>query len=311
MQYLRHLYMKITFNPAIKNQQTHFNKSNKNTAVQIQTQSNLSGLECVGNYNLFFGRNPKPIYSIDYDGNYEKFESVQAAINKHSTVVSRILGGEISASNNKTYVYADCIELSNGEVSTDELYKTLLVFRDANSQPIYSVDYFGNIKRYNSIKDASISLGIADSNISRVLNQINITIRGYVFISAFDVEMRDKNGKLLRDENDKPVVDTKAIDKVRENFLKIGKNYSIVRIDKDGNVTRFKNIKEASENSSNSAYAIRQSLTENAKYPKNYAYVRLSDVVLLNKFGDVVYDENNDFAIDYKKIERIRQQYFN
>lgn len=293
--------MKITFNPIIKNQQTYFNKSNKTTAVQTQAQSSLSKLKNAGNYNLFFKRrNPKPIYSIDYDGNYEKFESVQAAINKHSTVVSRILGGEICASNNKTYVYADRIESPDGKIDSNAVWKSLLAFREANSQPIYSVDCFGNIKRYNNVKEASISLGIADSNISRVLNQINVTIRGYAFISAFDVEMRDKNGKLLKDENNKLIIDIEAINKVRENFLKSGKNFSIARIDKDGNVAIFKNIKEASENSANN-YAVKQSLAE-----KTYAYVRLSDVVLLDKFGDVVYDENNDFAIDYGKVEKIR-----
>lgn len=299
--------MKITFNPTIKNQQTHFNKSNKNTAVQTQTQSNLSRLEYVGNYNLFFGRNPKSIYSIDYEGNCEKFESVQAAINKHSTVVSRILGGEISASNNKTYAYADYIETPDGKIDSSAVRKSLLAFRDAKSQPVYSIDYYGNIKKYNNAKDASNPLGITDSNINRVLNQTNLATRGYIFISAFDVEMRNKNGKLLKDENGKPIIDIKAINKARENFLKIRTNYPIVRIDKNGNITRFRSIKEASEETSDSTNAITHSLSMGRKCQKKYIYERLEHVVLVDKYGDVVYDENNDFAIDYDKVKKIIQ----
>lgn len=302
--------MKITFNPIIKQQQTYFNKPNKTTSIQIQAQSNLLKLEHVGNYNLFFGRNPKAIYSIDYEGNCEKFESVQAAKDKHSSVVSRILKGDISASNNKTYVYADYIELPDGKINPNALWKSLLAFRDAKSQPVYSIDYYGNIKKYNNAKDASNPLGITESNINRVLNQTNLATRGYVFISAFDVEMRNKNGKLLKDENGKPIIDIKAINKARENFLKTGTNYPIVQIDKNGNITRFRSIKEASEKTSDSTNAIAHSLSMGRKCQKKYIYVRLEHVVLVDENGDVMCDENNDFAIDYDKLERARRTTF-
>lgn len=38
--------------------------------------------------------------------------------------------------------------------------------------------------------------------------------------------------------------------------------------------------------------------------------MRLSDVVKVDEFGDVVYDENNDYQLDYDKInERVRGRF--
>ena len=43
---------------------------------------------------------------------------------------------------------------------------------------------------------------------------------------------------------------------------------------------------------------------------EKYAFARLSDIVQIDEFGDVVFDENNDFAIDYDKVEEFRRLVF-
>ena len=55
---------------------------------------------------------------------------------------------------------------------------------------------------------------------------------------------------------------------------------------------------------------IEQSIMKQSITQEKFAYVRLADVVLIDEFGDVVFDENNDFAIDYDKVEHFRRTTF-
>lgn len=290
--------MKITFNPTIKNYQTCF-----------KTQKHSNAFNRVANYNLNFGK--RAIYVIDYEGNYEKFESAQQAKEKYNmSNISHILTGKISTSKNKTLIYADEMELKNGEINLKAINKALLAFRDASKQPVYVIDFYGNIQKFENIASASKLLNIEQGAISSVLTQNIGVVRGCIFAKAFDIEKRDKNGKLLKNEDGSPVVDFKKINKLREDFLYVGKYFPIVSIDKDGNIEQFKDTIQASLKTNNNATNIRKSLQYGIITQEKYTYARLADVVQVDEFGDVVFDENNDFAIDYDKVEQLRQMAF-
>ena len=279
--------MKITFNPTIKIKCSRINACNPN-----------------------FCRGKKAIYAIDYEGNYEKLESMSDVKNATPCAISSVLSEKCAIKDNKTYIYAHEAELPDGKVDTSAIYRALSRFQDAQNQPIYVIDFNGNIQRFDNRKQASVALNIYLGSINQALNQTLEAIHGYVFIKAFDVELRDKNGKLLKDENNNPILDKEAINKLRENFLYIGRDFPIVSIDKEGNITHYQNIKEASLKTNNKRANIAHSITSKKTTQEKCVFARLGDVVLVDKFGDVVFDCDDNYVIDYNKIEKIRQNAF-
>jgi len=293
--------MKITFNPTIKNYQTCFKQSKANVSKHENSQ-NLNGLDCATNYNLAFrSRTPRAVYAIDYDGNYEKIESISKVENAVSGAIGAVLDGRCAVFDNKTYIYADYAESSDGKIDSNAIYKAILRFQNAQNQPLYAIDFNGNLQRFSNRKEASVALDIPLNNINQVLNHTIETTNGYVFIRAFDVEMRDKNGKLLKDENNKPILDMETINKLKEGFLYAGRGFAVVSIDKKGNIIQYQNLKEAAKKTANKRENIAQVLSSGKITQGKYAFARLADVV---------FDENNDFVIDYDKVEEFRQMAF-
>lgn len=300
--------MKITFNPIVKNNQNYF-KPQKTKISQWQDKANLNGLDCVMNYNLSFGK--RAVYVVNYDGSYQKFDSAKTIKRKFNTTnVDSVLNGKNIASGDKIFVYADELEQKNGEVNPQVINKVILGFRDANSQPIYSIDYFGNIQKFDNISDVAIELGISKSQVSLVLSGRRPTAGEYIFVKAFDVELRDRNGKILKDENNNPIVDVDLINKLREKFIYKDREYPILRVDRKGNVKHYKNLQEAALDMNCKKINIEQSLRNGKTTCKDYTFVRMSDVVQIDEFGDVVFDEDNNPVVDYVKVEEVRKSVF-
>ena len=303
--------MKVSFNPAIK--YNYFKKGSptaKREILSSQKMPMIGALDCLYNYNVPFCA--RPIYAISYEGDYEKFSSAAAAAKKYNgNGVYEVLSGKrCSSSANKTYAYAEQIELPNGEVNFNAINKALLAFRDASNQPIYSIDYEGNIQRFDTPVAASKTLNVNPTYIYRVLSEETETASGYIFVKAFDVELRNKEGKLLKDENGNPAVDMDVLNKLRERFLYMGKRFPIIRIDKNGSIKRYKSINEAIIDLNTKRMNIKQSLLNSRVTQGKYTFAKLSDVVEFDEFGDVLFDENNDYKIDYDKIEKIRKIVF-
>lgn len=303
--------MKITFNPIYNsNIQVKQNKVNASKPQPNSKPQNLIGLDCVSGYNISFCAK-RPVYIINYDGSYERFESQAEAGRKYSDFAMRCcLDGKIYASGSKILVYADEFENSDKKVNVSAINKILLNFKYASKQPLYSIDFSGNIQRFNDIKDATEKTGISKSDISCILSGKTEISRGYTFVKAFDVESRDENGKLMLDENDKPIVDIKKLNKARENFLKTTKNFPIVSLNKNGEIKQYHNSKEIADELDTTKDSIVGAIYYDNVVSDNYIFMRLSDVVKVDEFGDVVYDENNDYQLDYDKInERVRGRF--
>ena len=303
--------MKIVFNKPFNYHQPYLYKENKQNTSPATKQSNLNGLDCFSNYNLTFGtRKPRVVYMIDYDGTYERIKNISKIEGTNKSAIGSVLCGKCTSLNNKTYIYADDVELPNGDVDINEIFKAILRFKETQNQPIYSIDYFGNVQRFENRKNASAQLHISLGDINKALNQKRNPVSGYAFVRAFDIELRDKNGKLLKSENNEPILDIYTISKLREGFLYAGKRFPVVSIDKKGNVVQYQNIKDASIKTDTKRINIDQSLLNQSITQGEYTYARLSDVVLIDEFGDVVFDKNNNFAIDFNKVNAIRKAVF-
>ena len=296
--------MKINFNPVIRNNSECYIKINKNYQPKMHSNANLNGIGCLANYNLPFCS--RKIYSIDYDGNCETFSNIASAANKYDLghcVVSRVLEGKQYVANGKTFVYADQVE-TGGEINPEKLMATLLVFRDVYNQPIYSIDSSGNVIKYENITDASQKTGMSRPFISQSLTGTRGINKDCIFRRAFDIEKRDADCKLLKDEEWNPIIDTAVINKIRKEFLYKKHDFPVIRIDKNGNTKIYSCSQAAADDIGCERYLIRQSIVNEAMTQGKYAFARLSEMVLFDEKNNDVFDENNNFAIDLNKVAK-------
>lgn len=304
--------MKISFNPEYKiiNQL----KQNGIKASTQQTKlpnTNLNVLECISNYNIPFCSRGA-VYAINYDGNYEKIKNAAEAGKKYSgNAVYACLNGQTYASSDKVFIYADEIENEDGEINSDAIQKAVLNFKYANNQPIYSIDINGHIERFDSPKDAYGKVAVSNSRINQILEDTLETSKGYTFVRAFDVELRDKNGKLLLDEDMKPLVDIKKINKAREKFLYTQRDFPVIMVSADGETKPYKDLKDVADDIGTAYQNIAKALSSTRTIQDKYILLRLSDVVKIDESGNIEFNENNDFQIDYNKIKRYIKLYLN
>jgi hypothetical protein len=199
---------------------------------------------------------------------------------------------------------------TDGEIDPKKLKIVLSSFESANNQPIYSIDETGKIEKYDNVATASQKTKVSRPMISRVLAGTRGSCKNYTFIKAFDAEKRDANCRIQNDKNRNPILDMKAINEAREAFLYKKHGFPIVRIDINGETKIYNCTQDAADDMNHPKELIRQSIAKQQKTKEGYTFVRLSDVVLFDKNKNVVYDENNNYAIDSSKVEIFRRAAF-
>ena len=176
-----------------------------------QSKIEASALDCLANYNVSFAR--RAVYIVNYDGSLQKMDTLTEAEKQCGRVAGCVLSGQVSASKDKTFAYADELESPDGSVNIKALKQVMNNFQLAKNQPVYSIDFNGEIKRFNNIGEAATELGITPTGIYQVLEETKPkkVISGYTFVRAFDIEKRDSKFKLIYDDSGKPIVDKKTI----------------------------------------------------------------------------------------------------
>ena len=242
--------MKISFNPLISNN----HQAIQNKAYKSDSPNNYmnrqSALECLANYNISFCR--REVIVVHYDGSYERFPSATAAEKKYGSGLRSVLSGAGYASGEVTCVYADECTMEDDKISPVCLKRILNNFSYASKRPIYAIDFYGNIQRFENKGDASEKLGISDATIYNILND-STRAGDYIFVRAADVEKRDENFRLLYEDEGKPKIDIEAINQARTVFLCLSKKYPIVTIDVDGNTRIYKDTEAMAKDLQNCA----------------------------------------------------------
>lgn len=302
--------MKILNNPICQiNSQIKQDNINIQNTKNHQLAENLNGLNCISNYNIPFCSG-EAVYAINYDGSYERLNSAAEAGTKYSgNAVYACLSGKTYASDGRVFIYANEIENENREINLTAIQKALLNFKYANNQPIYSIDFNGNIERFDSPKDAYGKVDVSNSRINQILENTLETSKGYTFVRAFDVELRDENGKLLFDEDMKPLVDMKKINKAREKILHTQRDFPVIMVSADGETKTYKNLKDVADNIGYTYQNVAKALSSTRTIQNKYILLQLSDVVKVDESGDVEFDENNNFKLDFSVIDKYVRLY--
>ena len=168
--------------------------------------------------------------------------------------------------------------------------------------PLYSIDFNGQVKRYDNLTCASKETGCRKNTISDVIGARRSCSDGFIFVKPNMIELKDEFGNISLDRS--------KINKIRERFLHTDKNYPIVMISQDGKTEIYETVKTACNETRLPSSSFFRALAQPKYGVGSRVVARLSDVVLLDKDENVVFDSSNNFVLDDKKIRNYYSQYF-
>lgn len=173
-----------------------------------------------------------PTYILDYDGNLTRCDTQTLAARALKTtlkVVNKAACGYAYVAKNHIVIPADEIELKddNGDtmlgfnskplLNYEKVRLELAKFSNTQFAPVCTVDYLGNIQRFNNkqelIDEKDVSLG----TVSSCLNSGKPT-RDKIIVYENDILFRDEFGKTRKDINGNYIYDLSKINKRLQVF---------------------------------------------------------------------------------------------
>ncbi len=258
-------------------------------------------INCNANNYLNFCKNP--IYAINVKegaGSLRKFDSIASASKElriPNTSISSVLSGKNYVTADYSFFYANDFNfaLSNEDIQRRILNSVQANLENAYSQPIYAIDLQGNYRRFNNPKETALYFDIEHGEISRFLkaDTRNPICKNHVLVKASSVENRNQQGV--------PILSVKALNQARNMFLK-ATSCPIVAISESKNVEILRSQKAVMEKFKISSSRLSTVLSEGPKASKGRVFVKLDDVVVRNKKNELVFDNDNNFVLDEKKI---------
>ena len=220
----------------------------KNNNVN-QKQFAVSSLQCLANQNIAFCAK-KPIYAMDKDYNLQYFESIQNAVcdlGVCESSITQVLKERNHVAGGYTFAFARDVEVvdekGNKTLKPEVVQKLEENFDNAKTVPVYLIDYDGNIQRFDSETQAANFLGLSLKVINKAANNYSYTARDYLVVLASAIELKDKDGKVVLDDNLEPVLDYKKVQSELRKFS-CAQDVPICTISYLGEITRYKNRKE-------------------------------------------------------------------
>ena len=152
------------------------------------------------------------------------------------------------------------------------------------NQPVYAVDAYKNVQKFETRKNASNALGVNPSTISGILlgrlNRSGI----YTFLSPEEVEKISSDGEIQ--------IDTQKVQNAQYKIVP-----AIYAIDKDKNYIRFNSQIEASRTLGIATGNISRCIHSEAGKSQGFVFVSATEVEKV--------DENGNEVVDIAKIEKL------
>ena len=237
------------------------------------------------NSNIHFSSTKKnlPVYVLDGNKTLQKFETRKEAaftLGINPSSISAVLNGEVSKAGDYTFLKPDEVEKKsdNGTVQIDPS-KLQLAYYKINPA-IYVIEKDGKYTRYPSQVAVARELNLASSSVSRCLNTSIPKCKGYIIISAVEVEKLDENGNTVVDE-------AKIKDLIKENDNKDA--YYVVN--KNGSFSRYSSLEETCDMTGVGAENFTKGFTGFKKVIDDKIFVRAKDLETKKVEGENVLDE--------------------
>lgn len=251
------------------------------SSFQNSTKKN-SFIPCdyfLGQANINFCGKHIPVYVIDIDGNYHKYDNqIQAAedLGINPCCISSCICGLHQTSGGYKFALASDVEVvqPDGSFAVDESIISS-IHNNANNKSIYVIDKDGKYKKYKNIKTAAAELGLNAANIRNCLAGQRKSAGGYTFVKSIDVETRDENGKIIINED--------MISQLAEMIP----DGSVYAVGKDGVYQKFNSHKEVADALNIHSCNISVCLKDKSKSTGGYHFYSSKEVETVNPDGSV------------------------
>ena len=230
----------------------------------------------------------QPVYAVDAYKNVQKFETRKEAANAlgvSPTTISGVLQGQYNRSGIYTFLSPEEIEKidDDGNIKLDA--KKLESAKNKIITAIYAIDKDKNFTRYETQKEASLSLDIATGNISRCLLTAGKS-NGYVFVSATEIEKVDEDGNVVID-----------VEKIEKLSAKLTEDEAIYVIDNKGCFQKFNPINETAEATGVNPSDLTKGFNGFKKVIDGNTFVKAKNLETKKVNGDFVIDEDKLIAL--------------
>lgn len=239
-------------------------------------------------FNFRAQKKNQPVYSVDEHKNVQRFETrkdAAVALGINPSTISGVLLGQLNRSGIYTFLSPEEIEKigEDGQVKIDD--KKVEEAKNKIITAIYVIDKHKNYVRYETQKEASLSLGVATGNISRCLLTEGKS-NGYVFVSATEVEKVDENGNVVVD-----------VEKIEKLSAKLSEDEAIYVLDDKGAFQRFNTINEAAETTGVNPSDLTKGFNGFKKVIDGNTYVKAKNLETKKINGQYVLDEDKLIAL--------------
>lgn len=251
-------------------------------------------------------------YILRYDGTYEKYPTMSAIL--------KALDGDVTRASVRNSIYqnkkaigercffeASSLETQNEdgvwEVDRQKIKKALEKFSGGSNQPLYLIDIDGTYKRYSSRNECIKQENVQRSEFVSYLNGSRSTFRSGACVEAFDFELRDENGVLLKNPDGTPKINIEMLRKIIQETIKNSRH--IVSVSKAGEIEVFPTAKKASDDLRFSKNVTAECADKHYKINGSRAFLHLSEAIKQDENGNFVFDEFNKYVLDEEYLSEL------
>ncbi len=241
-------------------------------------------------HSLTFGYKKTPVYKINKNGDFKRYDSVSQAAKENNvdkSGIARCINGRTPLYLNVAYCAADTIdEQDDIDIAIKKLKDER--FQD-NTQKVYAINSRGEVKVFETFVQASNELEIPLTSINSCSRGHSKSSNGYVFLKKYEVA--DENGEFVPEKAEKIA---------NERFLN-SRFSPIYAVDEDGKYKRYDSILECAQENLIDQRNISNFISHQRRARKGLVYIKASEVERFKLGQGFVFDEERLLSLAKKQ----------
>ncbi|MBQ2984298.1 MAG: hypothetical protein IJD57_05835 [Candidatus Gastranaerophilales bacterium] len=241
-------------------------------------------------YNLTFGYKKTPVYKINKNGDFKRYDSISLAANENNvdkSGIARCINGRTSLYLNNVYCAADEIDKQDDIKSAIEKVKNQH-FQD-NCQKVYAINSKGEVRVFETLIQASGELEIPLTSVHSCSRGHSKSSNGYVFFKKYEVT--DENGEFSPEKAEKIA---------NEKFLN-SRFSPIYAVDEDGKYKRYDSILDCAQENLIDQRNISNFISHKRRARKGLVFIKAGEVENFKIGQGFIFDEEKLLSLAKKQ----------
>ncbi len=242
-------------------------------------------------YNLTFGYAKTPVYKINANGEYQRYNSLTEAAcenNVDKSNISKCIKGQMPLYLNAAYCLAQVIDEKEDKDEAIENIKNERFFGKKPSSA-YVINLKGEVQVFETLTKAASELKTSLASIQACSKGRAHSFDGYVLLRQHEVI--DENGEFDAEKAEKIVT---------EKFLN-SKLSPVYAVDEDNNYKRYESIIECANDNLVNQSNVSSFISYNRKARKGLVYIKASEVESFKIGQGFVLDEEKLISLSEKQ----------